>query len=158
MSGDRFWKTVVAGLIATFTMTVTGFWQSGLGLNPVDVGAMLAKNMTAAHPNLPYSLAAGNLVHFANGVIMALIWVVFLMSRVPGNWFVQGVIYGIITTLAAVAIVVPLAAGIGIFFSNTPAPGLMLLGSLLDHLVYGLTLTLSLKAAGVGGSHVSAGF
>ena len=34
----------------------------------------------------------------------------------------------------------------------------MLLGSLVDHLVYGLTLTLSLKAAGVGGSHVSAGF
>ena len=73
MSGDRFWKTVVARLIAMFTMTVTGFWQSGLRLNPVDVGAMLAKNMMAAHPNLPCSLAAGNLVHFANGVIIAMI-------------------------------------------------------------------------------------
>ena len=62
MSGDRFWKTVVAGLIAMFTMTVTGFWRSGLGLNPVDVGAMLVKIMMVAHPNLPYSLAAGNLV------------------------------------------------------------------------------------------------
>ena len=32
ISGKTFWQTVVAGLIATFVMTVTGFWQSGLGL------------------------------------------------------------------------------------------------------------------------------
>lgn len=45
------------------------------------------------------------------------------MSRVPGSWFVQGVIHGIITTFATVVIVVPLAAGVEIFFSNTPEPG-----------------------------------
>ncbi len=50
MSGEQFWKTVVAGLIATYVMTVTGFWQSGLGLAAVDVGAMITGSMTAAHP------------------------------------------------------------------------------------------------------------
>ncbi len=39
MSGEQFWKTVVAGLIATYVMTMTGFWQSGLGLAALDVGA-----------------------------------------------------------------------------------------------------------------------
>ncbi len=85
MSGEQFWKTVVAGLIANYVMTMTGFWQSGLGLATIDVGAMIAGSMTAAHPDAPYTLVVGNLVHFANGVILALIWVTFLQKRVPGE-------------------------------------------------------------------------
>ena len=77
MSGEQFWKTVVAGLIATYVMTMTGFWQSGLGLAAVDVGAMITGSMTAAHPDAPYTLVAGNLVHFANGITLALLWVAF---------------------------------------------------------------------------------
>ncbi len=84
MSGEQFWKTVVAGLIATYVMTMTGFWQSGLGLATLDVGAMITGSMTAAHPDAPYTLVAGNLVHFANGIILALVWVAFLQERVPG--------------------------------------------------------------------------
>ena len=53
MSGEQFWKTVVAGLIATYVMTMTGFWQSGLGLAALDVGAMITDSMTAAHPDAP---------------------------------------------------------------------------------------------------------
>ena len=150
ISRDQFWKTVVAGLIATYVMTVTGFLQSGLGLAAMDVGAMLAGNMTAAHPDMPYSLVAGNLSHFAIGVLVALIWVAFLQERVPGNWIVQGIVYALVLTLAAVAVVVPLAAGVGIFFTNTPAPGRMLLAATAPHLAYGLSLTLSLQVAGVG--------
>ncbi len=148
MTGSQFWKTVIAGLIATFAMTVTGFWQSGLGLAPFDVGAMLTANMSASHPDSPYSLMAGNLVHVANGIVLALIWVAFLQNLVPGNWVVQGVIYAVIGTLVAVVIVVPLASGVGVFFSKTDAPGLMLVSALAAHLAYGLTLTLSLKVAG----------
>lgn len=150
ISGGRFWKTVVAGLIATYAMTMTGFWQSGLGLPAVDVAAMLAGNMTAAHPGMPYSLVAGNVAHLANGVLLALVWVAFLQERVPGNWIVQGVVYAVITELVAVVVVVPLAAGVGIFFANTPAPGRMLLASAVPHLAYGLSLTLSLQLAGAG--------
>lgn len=149
LTKDRFWKTVVAGVIATYVMTMTGFWQRGVGIPAVDVSAMLAGSMTAAHPDNPYTFVAGNLAHFANGVIMALIWVAFLLERVPGNWVVQGVVYGVLTTLAAVVIVVPLAAGVGIFFSNTPMPGRMLLASSAMHVAYGLALTLGLKVAGL---------
>ncbi len=149
ISGKTFWQTVVAGLIATFVMTMTGFWQSGLGLPAMDVGAMLAGNMTSAHPDAPYTLFAGNLMHVATGVLLALIWVVFLQPRIPGNWFVQGIVYAVLTALAAAVSVVPLAAGAGIFFSNTPAPLWMLLGDTTAHLAYALTLTLSLKVAGV---------
>ncbi len=149
ISGERFWKTVVAGLIATYVMTMTGFWQSGLGLAPIDVGAMTAGSMTAAHPDEPYTLVAGNLAHFANGVILALIWVAFLQKRIPGNWIVQGLIYALIAQLAAWTVAAPLAFGVGFFFTKTPTPGWLMLSSLVVHLAYGLSLTLSLKVAGV---------
>lgn len=151
LDASLFGKTVVAGIVATLVMTVTGFWQSGLGLPAIDVGGMLTANMNAAHAEgAPYDVLAGNLVHFANGVVLALIFVAFLQDRLPGGWFLQGVGYGVLTTLAAALVVVPLAAGAGIFFTNTPSPGKMTLGSTTIHLAYGLALTLTLKGAGVG--------
>ncbi len=149
-SGERFWKTILAGMIASYVMTMTGFWQSGLGIPAVDVGAMIADSMTAAHPDAPYTLVAGNLVHFANGVILALIWVAFLQQRVPGNWLVQGLVYALIAQLGAWVVVAPLAFGVGLFFMNTPAPGQMMLATAVVHVAYGLSLTLSLRVAGVG--------
>ncbi len=114
MSGEQFWKTVVAGLIATYVMTMTGFWQSGLGLAALDIGAMITGSMTAAHPDAPYTLVAGNLVHFANGIIMGLVWVAFLQERVPGNWIVQGLVFAFIAQLGAWVVVAPLAFGAGL--------------------------------------------
>lgn len=149
MRTDVFWKTVVVGLIATFTMTLTGFWQGGVGLARMDVGAMLAANMTAAHPDAPYSLTAGNLAHFALGVLMALAWVAFLKARIPGNWFVHGFVFAVLTATAAAGVIVPLVAGAGLFFSRAPAPGLMLLSDLVAHLGYAFPLMLGLELAGV---------
>ena len=149
MSGEQFWKTVVAGLIATFVMTLTGFWQSGLGLMAIDIGAMITGNMTAAHPDTPYTLVAGNLVHFANGIIVGLVWVAFLEERVRGKWIVHGLVFALITQLGAWVVVAPLAFDAGLFFTNTPTPGRMMLATASTHVAYGLSLTLSLKVAGV---------
>lgn len=150
LDGRTFGATVAAGLVATFVMTMTGFWQAGLGLPAVDVGGMLAGSMNGAHADgQPYGIVAGNLAHFANGVILALIFVALLQERLPGGWILQGLIYAVLTTLAAALVVVPLAAGAGIFFTNTPMPGPMTLASTVVHLAYGLSLTLSLDAAGV---------
>ncbi len=81
---------------------------------------------------------------------MALAWVAFLPARVPGNWIVQGLVSASITQLAAWVVVAPLAFGVGLFFTNTPAPGRMMLATSVVHVAYGLWLTLSLKVAGVG--------
>lgn len=150
LSSSAFVKTALAGVIATFVMTLTGFWQSGLGLPAVDVAGMLMGSMNAAHPDAdPYGIVAGNVVHFANGVVLALVFVAFLYDRIPGNWVVRGLVYGVLTTLAAAVVVVPLAAGAGIFFRNTPMPGAMTLASTVIHLAYGLTLGLALEVAGL---------
>lgn len=147
-----FWATVVAGLVATFVMTMTGFWQGTLGpLQHMDVGAMLAGSMNLGHEDPRYGIVAGNVVHYLNGVILALIFVAFLQNVTPGGWLVQGIVYGILLWIAAGLIVVPLATGTqaGLFFLNTPMPGSMLLSSLTFHLAYGVALTLSLQAAGI---------
>jgi hypothetical protein len=114
-----------------------------------DVGAMITGSMTAVHPDAPYTFVAGNLVHFANGIVLALLWVAFLQERVPGNWIVQGLVYALITQLGAWVVVAPLAFDAGLFFTNTPAPGRMMLATASTHVAYGLSLTLSLKVAGV---------
>lgn len=51
-------------------------------------------------------------------------------------------------TLAAAVIVVPLTPGVSLFFSRTPAPAWMLLGSTVIHPAYGVALTASLAVAG----------
>src|SRR5438045_1851594 len=150
MSPSVFWRTAIAGFIATFVMTMTGFWQHGVGIRTVDVGWLLTTNMSSAHPELPYYLFAGNLAHFANGVLLALLWVAFVRRYVPGSWLLHGLAYGVMLMVVADLIVFPLIADVGVFFARTRAPGAMILASLIVHLAYGLALTLSLELAGIG--------
>src|SRR5439155_1662991 len=82
-------------------MTMTGFWQHGVGIRTVDVGALLATNMTSSHPEMPYHLFAGSLAHFANGVLLALLWVAFVRRYVPGSWLLHGIAYGVLLTVVA---------------------------------------------------------
>ena len=51
------------------------------------------------------------------------------------------------TTLAAAIVVVPLAAGAGIFFSNTPMPGAMVAASTVAHLAFGVSLEIAYGVA-----------
>lgn len=149
-----FWRAVISGLIATFVMTMIAFIQGGLGLPVIDVGHFLKESFNHAHESTPYTLLWGNTAYYVFGVLLALIWVVFLQNHIPGNWFIQGLIYGVIITILSAFIVAPLislTAGdpFGIFYANTWFPGLILLAGLTMHLGYGLVLLLCLKHAGI---------
>lgn len=156
MSTNVFWRTVICGLIATFVMTMISFLQSGIGLPAIDLGHILKESFNHVHGEELYSLVWGNVAYNVGGILMALIWVSFLQNRIPGNWLIQGILYGIIISVVMGMVVSPLvssAAGesFGVFYTDTWAPGLILAGGLVMHLSYGLTLTLSLKIAGVRG-------
>ena len=153
---STFWRTVISGFIATFVMMMIAFLQSGLGLPVIDVGHFLKEAFNLAHDAEAYSLLWGNTAFYIIGILLALFWVVFMQPRIPGNWLIQGLIYGIIISLVAGIIVSPLvslAAGesFGILYMDTWTPGLILLAGLIMHLGYGLILTLCLKYAGVDG-------
>lgn len=141
MSTRIHWlRVMTVGVLATHVMTMTGFWQAGLGLPKMNVGAMLAANMEQ-------SFVWGLLAHYLNGILLAIIFAAWLYPLLPGSGLVKGLAYGLLTTVAAQLVVVPLASPAGIFFSNTPNPGWMVLGGLVPHLAYGVALGLGLELA-----------
>lgn len=156
ISSTTFWRTVICGLIATFTMTMVSFLQGGIGLPAIDIGHILKQTFNHVHGDEVYSLIWGNAAFNVGGILMALFWVAFLQNRIPGNWFIQGIIYGIIISVVTGLVISPLfakAAGesFGIFYTDTWIPGLILIGGIVMHISYGITLTLCLKVAGVNG-------
>ena len=156
INSDTFWRTVICGLIATFIMSMIAFLQGGIGLPVVDVGYIITCSFNEVHVNEPYNILWGNIAYYIIGVLLALIWVVFLHNRIPGNWVLEGLIYGVIISVVAGLVVSPLvslAAGdsFGIFYTDTWIPGLVILAGLIMHLGYGIALLLCLKYAGVKG-------
>jgi len=74
----------------------------------------------------------------------------FFDNKLPGNWLMQGIIYGVLISIVAAVIVSPaisLAAGesFGIFYIDTWFPILNILAGLIMHLGYGITLLLCLE-------------
>lgn len=156
MQTDTFWRTVISGFIATFVMMMIAFLQGGLGLPVIDVGHFLKESFNLVHDGNPYSILWGNVAYYIFGIFLALIWVVFLQTRVPGNWFIQGLIYGVIISVIAGLVVSPLVSSsagesFGIFYMESWFPGLIMLAGLTMHLGYGIVLNLCLRIAGVEG-------
>lgn len=154
MSSSVFFRTVICGFIATFAMAMVGFLQGGIGLPVIDVGLILTESFNHAHDTAPYHIIFGNLAFNIIGVGLALIWVIYFQQRIPGNWLIQGIIFGVIISIVAGLVISPFvsaAAGesFGVFYSNTWVPGKLILAGLLMHITYGLFLTQSLKVAQV---------
>lgn len=147
LDGRNFWIVVVAGILASYVMTVTAAWQAGLGLNAMDPSRLMVTSLNRAHSDAPYGIAFGHLYHYLNGVAFALLYYVLFRAWLPGNWLIRGVLYGVIAFLLAAGVVSPLATGSGIFFSNTPEPFLMMASSLVPHLAFGVALTFGLAAS-----------
>lgn len=156
ISTSVFFRTVISGFIATFAMSMVAFIQGGLGLPVVDIGHIIVGSFNEVHVDEPYDILWGNVAYFMGGILLALIWVVFLSDRIPGNWFVRGLLYGVLISLVSGLVLSPLvslAAGdwFGFFYLDTWVPGLLILASLIMHLSYGMALLLCLKVAGVKG-------
>ena len=156
ISSNIFWRTVICGFIATFIMSMIAFLQGGLGLPVIDVGHIIQGSFNEVHVDEPYTILWGNIAYYFGGILLALVWVVFLHHRIPGNWVVQGIGYGVMISLVAGLVISPLVSlaagdGFGIFYYDTWTPGLLILAGLIMHIGYGLALLLCLKYAGVEG-------
>lgn len=156
MSSNTFWRTLISGFIATFVMTMIAFLQGGIGLPVIDVGHILKESFNEVHGTGTYDILWGNTAYYMVGILLALIWVTFFHKMIPGNWAIKGLIYGVIISILAGLVVAPLVAlsagdPVGIFYTDTWIPGLVMLAGLTMHLSYGLVLLYCLKIAGVQG-------
>jgi uncharacterized membrane protein YagU involved in acid resistance len=124
----------VAGIIATFTVTVLWLVEPYLGLPKLAVGSMLSSFLAVATAYLPIWPEIGWAIHVVVGIVLALSYARWLSDRLPGSVFVRGVVFGALVFLAAQLAFMPLV-GAGLF-SRGDLP--LLLGSLFGHVVYGV--------------------
>ena len=144
-----FWETVICGFIATFIMSMVSFLLGGFGLPIIDVGYILQEIFNHVHQHDPYTISWGNAAYYFGGILLALFWVAFLDDRISGNWFIKGILYGVIITVVAgllISPIVSLAGGepFGIFYTDTWYPLLTTLAGLVMHIAYGISLLLCL--------------
>jgi hypothetical protein len=135
-------KVIIAGFVATSVMTMIMYSAPMLGLPRMDVAGMLGSlfNGMVAPPMLSGLWWLGMAIHFVDGsIIFPLIYAYAVYGWLSGSPWVRGTTWGIILWALSQAVVMPVM-GAGFFSSNTPAPGLMMLGSLLGHLIYGAIL------------------
>ncbi len=156
ISTSTFWRTVISGFFATFIMAMVSFLQGGFGLPTIDIAYIIEQTLNYVHGHEVYSIFWGSFAYIIGGILLALIWLIFLQERIPGNWIVQGVIYGVLITIFSGLILAPLvslAAGdyFGLFYMDTWVPGKVILSGVIMHISYGLSLMLCLKYAGVTG-------
>jgi uncharacterized membrane protein YagU involved in acid resistance len=129
---SRFTKSLKGGLIATAVMTIVMLMAPLMGMPKMPIGNMLANFM-----HIPVAL--GWVAHFMIGVVLAAGYVLLFQKAIRARSIAKGALYSLIPFFMAQLIVMPMM-GAGLFSANTPAPLLMVMGSLIGHLVYGAVL------------------
>lgn len=126
-------RAAVAGVIGTVAMTLLFFIEPLIGLPKMAEGGILSTVMSASVAHLPVGFVGGWIVHFAVGILLALLYAAVAANRMPGKPVIRGALYGVLVFVGAQLVLMPLV-GAGIFSSGDPA---RLLGSLAGHLLYG---------------------
>lgn len=143
MERPDYWRAAIAGVIATYVMSVAAQWTTALGLPRADPSRLMAYSFG----NAPY--AVGLFAHGMNGLILALMYARW-QRLVPGKTaWIKGIWVGLITALVTQMLVGPLVGPSG-FFWTKPNPVGQLLTSLIAHLAYGLVLAVGYSREGEG--------
>jgi uncharacterized membrane protein YagU involved in acid resistance len=129
----RTGRAVVAGVVGTAVMTALLLIEPSVGLPKIAMGQVVSTSLGLASASLAIGPALGWVIHFLVGILLAIVYAAFFISRLPGSALVRGLIYGMLVFLVAQVVFMPLA-GIG-FFSRGDFE--LIAGSLLGHFVYG---------------------
>ncbi len=135
----KFKQAITGGLVATVSFTLMTFVAPLMGMPKMSPPEMLAMMM-----GVP--IVVGWIMHFMIGMIFALVYTyIFIdMLKKMQSLVVRGVVFGI-TLFIVAQIMIPL---MGSLFHAAPMMGnkmLMIVGSLLGHLVFGIVVALMIK-------------
>ena len=126
-------RAAAAGLIGTGVMTALLLVEPSVGLPKIAMGQVLSTSLGLASAHLATGAALGWILHFAIGMLLALIYAGVFERRLPGPPLARGLLYGALVFVVAQLVFMPLVGG-GVFSHGDPE---LLTGSLLGHLVYG---------------------
>ena len=132
-------KPIVAGLIAAAVMTLISFMAPLMGLPKMNAAEMLSMIM-----GVPLIVGWG--MHFMIGTVFAFGYALIfskVLHRISNEIF-KGVVYGVIVfVFAQIAM-----AMMGLILPMPPVSGnmvLMMVGGVIGHIAYGISLGLALK-------------
>jgi len=136
---NKITKTLTTGMVATIAMTIVMFMAPLMGLPKMNAAEMLS--MTMGFP-----IVIGWVMHFMIGIIFTLGYT-FIFSKLLNkisNKILNGAIFGMIVfVFAQIAM-----AMMGLIFTLPKMSGnmgLMMLGSVIGHVVFGIAVAVILK-------------
>ncbi|MCX2678920.1 hypothetical protein OOZ15_03115 [Galbibacter sp. EGI 63066] len=133
-------RAIVGGIVATVVMTLIMVIGAMMGMPKMNPPAMLSGMM-----GVP--LAIGWMMHFMIGVIFALSYVLFFegwVRKISSNWM-KGILFGLAAFVFAQVMMGIMGAVMGGIPSPDGSPALIMVGSIVGHIVFGITVTLFLK-------------
>ncbi len=143
---DRLTRAIVAGFVATATMTVVLLlaYVIATALGRPEPAPLFLRWLWALTHNPLVDLASGALftvvsLHLAFGLIWALVYAVLFEPVLPGPALGRGLLFALLPWLLSVVVLFPFL-GAGLFGLALGAGPLPALGNLVIHLVYGATL------------------
>jgi len=145
-SVERGWLSgaVVAGFIGTIlggAVLLVGYVVAGsLAGLPGGLGAMFAAlTSNVATRSISDQLGLAVLVHFAVGLLLAIVYARLVEPALSGPGWRRGMLFSLIPWLLSLVVFLPIVGG-GFFGLGLGAGLLPAIGNLIAHLVYGATL------------------
>ena len=108
---------VWAGLLATFVAMVAGTWFPGLSLPRIDLASLNGDFLVPEGASVSFSWTMGLLQLGAGGVVMALLYALYIQTLLPGPGWAGGMIWGGVLCLVSGLTLFPLIYGGGVFGS-----------------------------------------
>jgi hypothetical protein len=157
---DWLRASIASGFIATFAMTIclAGAYAIVNALGETDGNTLqrwfAALSSNELTDNVGSGFAVGMVINLAMGLLWAMAYAFWFEPRLSGPSWRRGATFSLIPWLLSIVVFFPIA-GIGIFGRDIDAGILPVLGNLVLHLVYGVTLGVLYAidpATGVGSS------
>ncbi|MFU8842697.1 MAG: DUF6789 family protein [Bacteroidales bacterium] len=133
-------QAIVGGLAATLVMTLIMMLGPMMGMPKMNPAAMLSMMMG-------FPLIVGWIMHFMIGVIFALMYIYFMLPLLKKlkNRIVKGAIFGMAAfVFAQIAMMI-----MGALFGGMPSPEgsmvVMMIGSIMGHVIFGIVVALFVK-------------
>ena len=128
---------LLGGIIATVVMTMLMLVAPMMGMPDMKIG-----NMMAGFMGIPVWL--GWAMHLMIGIVWTMVYVFLVKDRLTLSPAIKGMLFALLPWILMQLMVMPMM-GMGVFSANAPNPVMMVVGTMMGHLVYGLVLGLSAK-------------
>ncbi|MEX2565238.1 MAG: DUF6789 family protein [Cyclobacteriaceae bacterium] len=135
----RIKQSLISGILATIVMTVIMLIAPMMGMPEMNPASMLAEVMAVP-------LIVGWIMHFIVGIIFAAFYVYIFHPKINIQSAVgKGALYGIIIFIFAQVVMGAMGALVGGMPQPQGSMALIITGSIIGHVVFGLVVALLVK-------------